>query len=311
MSIAAGLVLVAGIAPLQAQHDRGDHGDHGNQAQEHARHPQSEPQHPTPQVQHPVPPPQSEHGRATAEAHRVAPLPQPQRAVVPAQQPRPEREVMRAQPQHSRVVPAPSRASARLSEAQQHQRIVQQQRWNTQYAAALHQRIQNEQQQAARLEQQRRMAQYRFEQAYINRIRAQQAQLSAMRNYENDPYYYTPNIYRYNRGGTYYETNQYGAQSLQRALNYGYQEGIAAGQADRQDGWRFDYRNSYAYQDANYGYDGMYVSQGDYNYYFRQGFERGYQDGYYSRYQYGTNQNGSYSLLGSLVSSILGLQTIR
>ena len=54
----------------------------------------------------------------------------------------------------------------------------------------------------------------------------------------------------------------------------------------------------YAYQDANYGYNGYYVDQDDYNYYFREGFRRGYEDGYYSRYQYGSYSNGNYSMLG-------------
>jgi hypothetical protein len=46
-----------------------------------------------------------------------------------------------------------------------------------------------------------------------------------------------------------------------------------------------DYRDCYAYQDANFGYDGYYEDQGAYNHYFREGFRRGYEDGYYSRYQ--------------------------
>ena len=70
-------------------------------------------------------------------------------------------------------------------------------------------------------------------------------------------------------------------------MNYGYEQGFRAGEADRQDRWRSDYRDSYAYQDANYGYTGYYVDQDEYNYYFRQGFSRGYEDGFNSRYQYG------------------------
>jgi hypothetical protein len=66
---------------------------------------------------------------------------------------------------------------------------------------------------------------------------------------------------------------------LRQAVNYGYQEGFRAGEADRQDRWRSNYRDSYAYQDANYGYNGYYVDRGDYNYYFREGFRRGYEDG--------------------------------
>ena len=44
-----------------------------------------------------------------------------------------------------------------------------------------------------------------------------------------------------------------------------------------------DYRDSYAYRDANYGSSGYYLAQVDYNYYFREGFQRGYEDGFSSR----------------------------
>ena len=117
--------------------------------------------------------------------------------------------------------------------------------------------------------------------------------------------------YRYNVGGTSRQTNQYGADVLKQSVNYGYQEGVQAGQADRQDNYPANYQNSIAYRDANYGYDGNYVSQSDYNYYFRQGFRRGYTDGYNSRSQYGTYNNGTGSILSSLLSSILGLTSIR
>jgi hypothetical protein len=53
------------------------------------------------------------------------------------------------------------------------------------------------------------------------------------------------------------------------------------------------------------------VNQTDYNYYFRQGFQRGYQDGYYSRSQYGQVVNGKYQLLAGLLSSLLNLTTLR
>jgi len=82
-----------------------------------------------------------------------------------------------------------------------------------------------------------------------------------------------------------------------------------------QPAWGFEvpanYQNSLAYQDANYGYTGNYVNQSDYNYYFRQGFRRGYDDGYYNRSQYGSSSNGSQSILSSLLSSILGLTSLR
>ena len=43
-------------------------------------------------------------------------------------------------------------------------------------------------------------------------------------DYDNDPYFYTAPIYRYNRGGAYYETNQYGADLLRQAVNNGYRK---------------------------------------------------------------------------------------
>ena len=66
-----------------------------------------------------------------------------------------------------------------------------------------------------------------------------------------------------------------------------------------------------AYQDANYGYTGYYVDQDDYNYYFREGFRRGYEDGFTSRYQYGSYSNGSYSMLDAILGQILGFQSLR
>ena len=108
----------------------------------------------------------------------------------------------------------------------------------------------------AQLQQQNRMAEYRYQQQYVAHMQQQQIALQRSRNYNNDPYYYTAPIYRYNRGGSYYETNQYGANSLRQAVNYGYSQGYQSGQAAREDRYSSGYQNSYAYQDANYGYDG-------------------------------------------------------
>ena len=157
------------------------------------------------------------------------------------------------------------------------------------------------------------MNSYRFQQDYLGRLRQQQSSLSNYRSYDynSDPYFYTAPSYRYSRSGSYYETNNYGADLLRQSVNYGYEEGVRAGEADRLDGYRFDYRNSYAYEDANYGYTGMYVDQGDYNYYFRQGFQRGYEDGYYRRFRYGTRSNNGFGILASVLSAVLNLQAIR
>ncbi|MGB7623907.1 MAG: hypothetical protein WBN92_16300 [Terriglobia bacterium] len=135
--------------------------------------------------------------------------------------------------------------------------------------------------------------------------------LDERHDYNNDPYFYTAANYRYYRGGRYYETNQYGANLLREAVNYGYEQGFLAGRADRQDRWRYNYQDSYAYQDANYGYGGYYVAQNEYNYYFRQGFRRGYEDGYYTRSRYGSYSGGKYTILGALLGSILDMQSLR
>jgi len=157
------------------------------------------------------------------------------------------------------------------------------------------------------------MAQYRFQEHYSERLRQRRVGLQNDRDhdYNDDPYFYTAPNYRYNRGGSYYQTNQYGANLLRQGVNHGYEEGFRAGEADRQDRWGPNYQDSYAYQDANYGYSGYYVDQDDYNYYFREGFRRGYDDGYNSRYQYGSYSNGSYSMLGALMAQILNLQALR
>jgi hypothetical protein len=146
----------------------------------------------------------------------------------------------------------------------------------------------------------------------MERLRQQQLQLQNARyyNYNNDPYFYTAPSYRYYRGGNYYQVNQYAANLLRQAVNNGYQEGYRAGLADRQDRWRFGYQDTWAYQDANFGYTGYYVDQSEYNHYFRQGFERGYQDGYYGRNQFGTRSGSGLAILGNVLSAILSFQSL-
>jgi hypothetical protein len=205
----------------------------------------------------------------------------------------------------------PPGQQARLPQDRQRQLIDQQQQRITQYQQVLDQQQRLAQQQAEQLQQQKRTAQYQFQQQYLARLREQRVVLTRQYDYYNDPYFYTPPTYRYYRAGSYYNTNEYGARMLRQAINFGYEEGYRAGLADRSDRWRFGYQDSYAFQDANYGYTGFYVDQGDYNYYFREGFRRGYEDGFYGRYQYGRNVNGSYSILGGVLSQILRLTSLR
>jgi hypothetical protein len=158
------------------------------------------------------------------------------------------------------------------------------------------------QQRQAYLQQMRRINQWRFEQQYWERLRQDRIRLQSF-NY-ND---YGDPIYSYSRNGSSFYLNQYGADLLQRAINDGYDEGYRAGSADRQDGWQFDPENTDAFQDATFGYDGYYVDINEYQYYFREGFHRGYEDGYYGRYQYGTYSDGKYAILGDVMRVILDL----
>jgi flagellar biosynthesis/type III secretory pathway protein FliH len=161
-------------------------------------------------------------------------------------------------------------------------------------------------QQQRLLEQQRRRAQLRYQQRYLERLRQDQLRLQSWRYSDYGPY-----NYHYYRNGSYYETNRYGAQMLQQAVNEGYEEGFRAGQADREDGWRFSPEDAIGYEDASYGYDGYYVDMSEYQYYFREGFRRGYEDGYYSRSQYGRYSNGTASILGAILEQILNLELIN
>jgi hypothetical protein len=74
---------------------------------------------------------------------------------------------------------------------------------------------------------------------------------------------------------------------------------------DREDGWEYEYNNAYGYQDAAYGYDNYHVDLNEYQNYFREGFRRGYEDGYYGRSNYGRYSSGKHTILGAVVGQIL------
>jgi len=158
----------------------------------------------------------------------------------------------------------------------------------------------------ASLQQQRRMSQYRYQQDYWNR---QQRWYSGWnsRRYDRN-FVIAPIVYRYSRGGRWYDVNRYAADTLQEAIRIGYSEGARAGDADRMDGWRGGYRDNFVYQDADFGYDGYYVSLSEYQYYFREGFRRGYDDAYGRRYRYGRHSNGDWIIAAATLGLILNLQ---
>jgi hypothetical protein len=126
----------------------------------------------------------------------------------------------------------------------------------------------------------------------------------------------TAGRYRVNRNGTWYNTDNRGADLLRQAVNEGYRQGFAAGRSDRNGRRRTSWTNSNVYQTGTYGYQSG-VNQGQYQYYFRQGFQRGYQDGtnsqyqdgYNGNYQYGTNNGGTLNILGTILNQVLNLQS--
>lgn len=231
---------------------------------------------------------------------------QPEKQQGKRQQAKPTKQQDQNQQQRAQQQPS------RLSAERQQQLIVQQQQRSAQYRQQLGQQGQLEPPRIALLHHQKRVSQLRVEQRYSARWRQQRVRIEKDRHdYDRDPYYYTAPSFRYARGGNYYETNQYGADLLRRAVNCGYAEGFRAGEADRQDAWAPNYQESYAYEDANFGYNGYYVEQDDYSFYFREGFRRGYEDGYNSRHQYGRYSNGGYSVLGNTLSLILRLESLH
>ena len=289
------LLVVSVSAAAHAQGGQGKKSDpspHGKAAQTDKR------------AQTPAP----DNGR---KAQKPAPAQATRRATVQAPRPATARA---SRPATVRAAGAPSRVArpVPVPAAAQSQRAQAEQQRAAQYRPRLDQQVRLGQQRSAQLQQQKHLAQYRAQQQYLAQLRAQQLRLQTARNYSNDPYVRAVPMYRYAYSGYNRETNQYGADVLRQAVNDGYQEGVRFGQADRQDGLSPNFQNNYAYQDANYGYAGNYVDQSDYNYYFRQGFQRGYTDGYYSRSQYGTtSSNGSSSILANLLTTILGLTSLR
>src|SRR5687768_14976777 len=204
----------------------------------------------------------------------------------------------------------------RVTQQEQQERIRKQEQQLALYRKNIALREELAERDAQILRQQNRIQHLRLQQQYEERLRAQRAQLMQARyDYYNDPYYYTAPNYRYVRGGRYYQTNQYGIRELEQALQAGYNEGYRAGRADREDGWRYDYRSAFAYRDANLGYDGRYIAQDEYNHYFREGFQRGYDDGYYGRNKFGRKKddggiNDEWLIAGAVVAAIIGYQVL-
>lgn len=165
------------------------------------------------------------------------------------------------------------------------------------------QNTKQEQRQQQKIAKQEREAQKRMIQNEDRQIkmsqRSEQNRLRNLRrqNAEN-------NRYRIMRDGAYYQTDTRGVDLLKQAVNSGYQEGYRAGRNDRYRRRTSSYNNSTVYRKGNYGYQ-SYVDSKQYQYYFKQGFERGYDDSFNSRSENGTNTNGSINILESILQNIL------
>ena len=202
----------------------------------------------------------------------------------------------------------------RLSQESQRVLVEQQRVRSERYSRQFVQEERVAQQRATQLQTQQRSAQYRYQQRYVDGRRQQQREVESWQSYDydRDPYFYSAPTYRYSYAGRSYDTNQYGADYVRLAVNNGYEEGLYAGQADREDRWsRGSYRDSYGYEDANYGYNGRYIDQPQYNHYFRQGFQRGYEDGFNSRSQYGQSSGGGHQLLARVMTQIVNIRSIQ
>jgi hypothetical protein len=269
-------------------------------------------QHP-PQPQPAVPP-----GRQRAAQQGATSQPNAQQA---QQQKQAEQQKQQQAAQRQQEL-ARQQEQARLqqqqNQANQQQQLAQQQiaieqQRAAQYQNSLEQQVRAIQAQNAQLQQQNRRSQYLAQQQYAQALQEQEQRIRNERNYNynSDPFYNTASTYRYTINGQTRRTNRYGADVLRQAINYGYDQGYRAGEADRLDRWKYKYQDAFAYRDANYGYSGRYVSQSDYNYYFRQGFRRGYEDAYYRRAKYGRRSSGRTTVFSLTISGILKLQVIR
>jgi hypothetical protein len=156
----------------------------------------------------------------------------------------------------------------------------------------------------ARRDAQHRIAYARYRQDYDRRARDYRVRIAPR-------YYIRPAHYRYFHGGSWFTTSNYGADVLRQAVDWGYREGMRAGRADRYDGWPADFRDSVAWREGGFGYAGRYINRADYAYYFRQGFQRGYDDGYFGRMQYGRYVDDNAVIADAVLATILGLLLLR
>jgi hypothetical protein len=206
-----------------------------------------------------------------------------------------------------------SQRGGQQHEKQREKQIEKQHKRMSKYENRLDQQVNAAEHRQRKLEQQRRRSHVSFQKLYDERMRERRKDLRDKHDHDlrNDPFFDAPPKFRYFRGGRYYDVNRYVADVLRDAVDYGYEEGYLAGRADMEDGWRYNYQDCYAYEDATFGYTGYYVDMSEYRHYFREGFRHGYEDGYYSVYHYGRYEEGRYRILADILARILYLMPLR
>ena len=143
-------------------------------------------------------------------------------------------------------------------------------------------------------------AQLRAQQEYAEYQRSQRSGYRAYNRSGNNGYY------RVYRNGSYYQTDNRGAELLRQAVNSGYQQGFQQGQMDARYRRNGSYYGNDVYRSGVYGYQ-SYVDRSQYQYYFQQGFQRGYEDGFNNQYRYGSRSSNGINILGNILNGILNL----
>lgn len=96
----------------------------------------------------------------------------------------------------------------------------------------------------------------------------------------------------------YYDDGGYANANRQAVLDSGYREGLRAGRDDRSRNRQYDYERHQAYRNASAGDRGRYVDADVY----REGFRRGYDEGYRDE----RNRRNTGSGWGDILGGILG-----
>lgn len=116
------------------------------------------------------------------------------------------------------------------------------------------------------------------------------------------------NRYRITHEGRDYEMNYDGSELLKQSLNSGYQQGYQVGKDDHKAKRGETFSESLIYQNATTDYQSDVVDLNLYQYYFREGFQRGYADGYRNQKQYGKSTNGIRFISDTVSQQILNIQ---